>query len=115
VKCEGAATVFAQDHTFKIVKNYPNSFGAKACWDVATSTGEIASAVLVPTTKTIHLSHAAIQLSKRKAFNPKAIYSDTWPNKSDYWESLFSGIEGRLGLFHFEKRIVGALRKKHVD
>jgi hypothetical protein len=43
------------------------------------------------------------------------MYSDTWPNKRDYWESVFPGIEGLLGLFHFEKRIVSTLRKKHID
>ena len=107
--------IIAQDHTFEIVKNYPKSLGAKACWDVATSTGEIATAVLVPSTRTQHFSHAAIQLSKRRSFAPKAMYSDTWPHKKDYWEAVFPGIEGRLGLFHFEKRILSTLRKGHID
>jgi hypothetical protein len=115
VKCNSDTGIIAQDHTFSIVKNYPATLGATACWDVATSTGEIACAVLVPTTKTIHLSHAAMQLAKRDGFSPKALYSDTWPNKKEYWESLFPGIEGRLGLFHYEKRIISTLRKKHID
>jgi hypothetical protein len=71
--------------------------------------------VLVPTTQTKHFAHAAIQLSKRPSFTPKAMYSDTWPNKSSFWESVLPGIEGRLGLFHYEKRIISTLRKKHID
>jgi hypothetical protein len=81
VKCTG---IFAQDHTFEVVKNYPKSLGAKAVWDVATSTGEIASAVLVPSTKTIHFAHAAQQMAKREGFSPTALYSDTWPNKKEF-------------------------------
>jgi hypothetical protein len=115
VKCGEPGAVFAQDHTFEIVRNYPKSLGAKACWDAATSTGEIACAVLVPTTKTIHLSHAAMQLARREGFSPRAMYSDTWPNKKEYWEAVFPNIEGRLGLFHFEKRIISTLRRKHID
>lgn len=43
--------VNAQDCTFQVVKNHRKST-AKALWDVATETGETATAVLVPTTKT---------------------------------------------------------------
>ena len=108
--------IFCQDHTFQPVKNYmKREVGAVAVWDAATETGEIASAVLVPTTKTIHFSHAAMQLARRTNFNPAAMYSDTWPNKDDYWEQLFPAIEGRLGLFHYEKRILSTLRKGHID
>jgi hypothetical protein len=84
-------------------------------WDVATETGEIATAVIVPSTKTEHFSHVAKQLAKREGFSPKALYSDTWPNKDDFWKELMPGIDGRLGPFHFEKRIISTLCKKHVD
>ena len=91
--------IFCQDHTFQPVKNYMKNKtgGAVAVWDAATETGEIvACAVLVPTTKTIHFSHAAIQLARRPNFNPAVMYSDTWPNKDKFWEELFPGLEGRL-------------------
>jgi len=110
VKCDG---IFAQDHTFEPIKNYLKGVGAKAVWDAATQTGEIASAVLVPSTKTEDFAHAAQSLMKRSQFNPQVMYSDTWPNKSEYWQAL--GVEGRLGLFHYQKRIVSTLRKTHVD
>jgi len=112
VQCDG---MFAQDHTFSVVKNYQKQLGAKAVWDVATNTGEIATAVCVPTTQTIHFSHAARMLMDRPGFNPRAMYSDTWPHKKECWEQLVPGIKGRLGLFHFEKRILSTLRKKHID
>jgi len=41
--------------------------------------------------------------------------SDTWPNKNAFWRLLFPGILGCLGLFHCKQRIIGTLRKKHVD
>jgi hypothetical protein len=107
--------IFAQDHTFQVVKNYQKSIGAAAVWDVATNTGEIACAVLVPSTQARHFSHAAKQLAKRQSFTPTATYSDTWPSKKEFWESLFPDIQGRLGLFHFEKRILSTLRKNHCD
>jgi hypothetical protein len=85
-------------------------------WDVSTETGEIACAVLVPSTKTADFSHAAQQLCRRGSFHPKAMYSDTWPCKADYWSRVLGkNIEGRLGLFHFIQRIMRTLRKKHVD
>jgi hypothetical protein len=113
----GTNVLFAQDHTHEVVKNYfhRKRMGATTLWDVATDTGEIAAAVLVPTTKTCHYSHAAIQLSKRPSFCPTAMYSDTWPCKNTYWELLIPNLAGRLGLFHYQQRIVKTLRKTHID
>jgi hypothetical protein len=83
---------------------------------MATETGEIASAVLVPSTKIVDLSHAAIQVSKREMFKPTAMYSDRWPTNEEYWNLLFGEeLVGRLGLFHFLQRITKTLRKRHVD
>jgi len=115
VKCE---RLYAEDHTHQVTKNYyrRRKIGAEALWDVATETGEIATAVLAPSTKTVDLSHAAIQLSKRLTFRTKAMYSDRWPTKTEYWAKVFGdNLEGRLGLFHFQQRITRTLRKRHVD
>ena len=110
VKCEG---IFCQDHTFQLVKNYQKRVGAAAAWTCGTSTGEIAVVALVPSTKTEEFAHAAMQLTKRPDFKQSFMYSDTWPNKEAFW--LGMGVEGRLGLFHFEQRIIRTLRKQHVD
>ena len=113
VNCD---STFAQDHTFQVTKNYQNKGGgAVAVWDAATATGEIASAVLVPSTKPEDFAHAAQQLLKRPMFKPKVKCSDTWPSKKEFWQSVCPGIEGRRGLFHYQKRIVSTLRKNHVD
>jgi hypothetical protein len=48
-------------------------------------------------------------------FKPSAMYSDTWPHKCAFWQRLISNLEGRLGLFHFEKRILRTIRKKYID
>jgi len=113
VQCKGG--IFAQDHTFEVVKNYPKKLGAKALWDVATDTGEIACAILVPSCHTKEFSHAARALVSRKDFTPQVMYSDTWPNKDVFWQVLVPGLIGRLGLFHFQKRILSTPRKKHIN
>ena len=114
VKCDRG--IIAQDHTFEVCKNYQRRLGAKALWDVATSTGEIACAVLVPSTKARDFAHAARALLSRKSFAPVVMYTDTWPHLESFWHDMSAGrIEGRLGLFHYEKRILGTLKKKHVD
>jgi len=110
--------IFAQDHTHEVTKNYyqRKRIEATALWDVATETGEIAAAVLVPSTKTIHFAHAAAQLSKRPSFTPKVRCSDTWPTKNEHWEHLLGQqMQGQLGLFHCVQRMTRTLKKKHPD
>ena len=87
VKC---SLVFAQDHTHEVTKNYlqKKKLGIEGLWDVATETGEIACAVLVPSTTTSDFTHAATQLSRRESFNPKAVCSDAWPCKSVFLDAL---------------------------
>jgi len=110
-KCEG---IFCQDHTFEITKNYRKKrLGAVAAWTCGTQSGEVAAVALVPSTKTEHFAHGANQLTRRPMFKQTFMYSDTWPNKEAFWNRL--GVEGRLGLFHFEQRIIRTLRKKHID
>mgnify|MGYP007080245424 CR=1 FL=1 len=118
IQSVGCGLIFAQDHTFEVTKNYFQSkqIGAAALWDVVTETGEIASAVLVPTTKTNEYAHAATQLARRPTFKPSAKYSDTWPAMNQFWTLLFGeSLQGRLGLFHYLQRITKTLKKNHTD
>jgi len=116
IQAVGSRLIFAQDHTHEVVKNCrKKKIGAVALLDCSTETGEIASAVLVPSTKTSDFAHAAQALARRPNFNPKAMYSDTWPCMSAYWPRLFGKLEGRLGLFHYIQRISKTLRKRHID
>ena len=117
IQSVGCRLVFAQDHTHEVTKNYfeKKSLGAVAMWDCANENGEIASAVLVPSTKTKHFAHAVGGLARRSSFKPTGMYSDTWPNKAVFWDLLFKDLEGRLGLFHYIQRMTKTLKKKHVD
>ena len=118
IQSVGCGLIFAQDHTFEVTKNYFQSkqIGAADLWDLATETGEIALAVLVPSTKTNECAHAATQLARRPAFKPSAKYSDTWPAMNIFWRLLFGdSLQGRLGLFHYIQRITKTLKKNHID
>lgn len=109
-------TIMSQDHTMEIVKNYPRSLGASAVWDAANENGEICCLALVDSTAASEYSHAAECLARRPNFLPRVMYSDIWPNGRELWEILFGdGLVGRLGLFHFNKRIISTLRPSHPD
>jgi len=119
IQSVGTDKCCAVDHTMETVRNYRKSRdikGAFAIWTCATETGEIASAVMVPTTKVADCAHAALQMAHRPNFNPKAMYSDTWPHKDDFWSLVFGpDIQGRLGLFHGIQRLVRKMRQTHID
>jgi hypothetical protein len=116
IQSVGTNSMFAQDHTFEVVKNYQKKLGAFAVWDCATETGEIASACLVKSTKVREIAHAAESLARRPNFNPVVMFSDTWPNKDSFWKLLFGpAFDGRLGLFHYQQRIIKTLRQGHYD
>jgi len=117
IQSVGCSLVFTQDHTHEVTKNYfeKKGLGAVALWDCANESGEISSAVLVPSTKTIHFAHAVGGLTRRPSFKPTGMYSDTWPNKAAFWDLMFKGLEGRLGLFHYIQRMTKTLKKRHVD
>lgn len=108
-------SIVSQDHTMEPCCNY-RAKDAKAIWDSSTETGEIACAVLVPTTKARDYAHAAECLVRRPNFRPKVMYTDTWPHGKAFWELLFGAtLLGRLGLFHFIQRISKTLRDTHCS
>ena len=114
----GCSTTTAEDTTFEVRKNYDQykSLGIEGCWNQTGDGGQIACAVLVDSTKTTSIAHAAKQLSLRDNFKPKALYNDRWPIKVDFWKALYGeGLPGRLGLFHYLQRIIKTLRKTHSN
>ena len=119
IQSVSTTSIVVQDHTCEVTKNYRDlrSMGnTKFCWTCATETGEIAAAVMVPSSSVIHISHAAMSLRRRPGFVPKIMYSDTWPAKEDYWKLVFGKqLVGRLGLFHFMQRMIRTLRQSHTD
>jgi len=110
VTCAG---IFCQDHTFELVKSHRKGLGGTAAWMCGTQTGEVACVALVPSAKTEDFAHCANQLTRCPSSKHCFMCSDTWPNKEAFW--LQMNVEGKLGLFHFEQRIIRTLRRKHVD
>jgi len=102
--------IFAQDHAFEPIKNYQKQVGATAAWTSGTGTGETAAVALVPLTKTEDFAHASKQLTQRKNCVQNFMYSNTWPNKEDFWLQIH-GVKGQLGLFHYEQRILRTLKR----
>jgi len=116
IQSVGCKLAFAQDHMMELTRNYQPSLGAFVVWDGANENNEIACVVLVRSTKTSNLAHAAKALARRTNFKPPAMYSDTWPNKECFWKLLFgTKLKGRLGLFHFTQRIIKTLCTNHID
>ncbi|KAL7571150.1 hypothetical protein ACA910_014752 [Epithemia clementina (nom. ined.)] len=116
IQSVGTSSISALDHTMEVAKNYQKGLGAVAVWDCAMETGEIASAIIVGSTKICDLAHAAKCLARCPNFKPTAMYSDTWPNKDGFWKLLFGeAFQGRLGLFHYQQRIIKTLQQGHID
>lgn len=67
----GINQTFAQDHTFKVIKNYQSFVGSKAVWDVSNEIGEICTIVLVPSQSVGDFAHAGQQLLERKNVTKK--------------------------------------------
>jgi hypothetical protein len=103
----------AVDHTFAVVSNY-NLPGAKAMFTMNTSTSEVAAMALVCNTKAEQISHLVEQMKRRRSnFDPKLIYTDTWPHNEEFWKMLLGfRVVGRLGLFHIMKRIMDTLNNR---
>jgi hypothetical protein len=72
--------------------------------------GEIVAIAMVESTAASQYSHLVRQMIKKRNFEqPKAIYTDTWPHNKTFWSAMFKCARGRLGLFHFIKRILDTL------
>jgi hypothetical protein len=115
VVCDTSISV---DHTFQALKNYPTSIRDKteALFGISVETGEVACAVVVPTTAIKEAAHAVEQFLRRKNVKPKVISTDTWPSNTKFWKILLGDeVVGRLGLWHFINRIYRTLRETHPD
>ncbi|KAL7555434.1 hypothetical protein ACA910_022370 [Epithemia clementina (nom. ined.)] len=112
----GTFSMFAQDQTMEVIKNYQKGSGAVAVYDCATKTGKIALAIIVGSTEICDLAHAAKCLACSPNVKPTIMYSNTWSNKDGFWKILFwDAFQGRLGLFHYQQRIIKTLQQDHID
>jgi hypothetical protein len=115
IQSVGCRLSSASDHTVDVTRNY-NLPGAKDCFDVSVETGEIATVVLVESTKIQQAAHAIEVLSRRKNFTPKLHYTDICPHNDDFFHQIFgAAVILRLGLFHFVQRFIKTLRDSHID
>jgi hypothetical protein len=113
IQSVGSTQVFSIDWTFAVLRNYTLA-GAKACFTAMVETGEVCAMGLVATTKVEEVAHMVEQTRRcRPHFQPKAIFTDTWPHNQDFWFMIFGAITGCLGIFHFMKRMVDTLRSSH--
>ena len=116
IQSVGCDDIFCFDHTHNTANNYPASLGKdNSVWDVSVKTGEVAAAVLVPSTGLADFAHAAECLARRENWDPKVFYSDLWPANEEFWKLILPDVLGRLGLYHFINRIYKTLRDRHID
>ena len=76
--------------------------------------GSTKEVILINTVKSTSADQTAhglkTAINKRVSFEPTCIYTDTCPNNSPFYESLFgTQCHMRLGLFHLMQRIVATL------
>jgi len=115
IQSVGCNLGYAEDHTHEALKNYRLG-SAGAIWDAATETGEIATFVVVPSTKQEDYAHAAEALARRPNFNPRGKWSDICPKGTAFFSVLHGeDFHQRLGMFHFIKRIVDTMDPLHLD
>lgn len=106
------------DHTFDLAKNF-NDPEVKMAFDIVTGVLRLALLVLTKTTSIEEVLHAIEDLVHRNQFgvlfDPRTLYTDTWPANRDVWATHLLDCLGRLGLFHWMKRILDSLRPGHKD
>ena len=107
----GCSLTSTSDHTFAALKIWGDVAGAETIHTINVESVEIASAVIVPSTKAHDFSHAAEQFSRRYNVRPKCHITEG----DTLWKALFGdGVFHRLGLFHCVNRIRRTLRIDHT-
>jgi hypothetical protein len=107
----GPTTPFSVDHTFDAAKNFREG---KQVWDVVSGWTEPLTCILTRTTKCEEYLHAMEDLAHREGWEAPLVFTDNWPANKDQIEAIF-GCQGRLGIFHFMKRIGDTLRQGHSE
>lgn len=102
----------AIDWTFQVLKTYISLPGAKACFTLKVSDGQMAGVAIVRSTAVAEISHFLIQLILKRCMKVQILYTDLWPSGEIFWKNIFGSLMiGRLGLFHAMKRITDTFRK----
>ena len=85
----GCSLTSTSDHTFAALKIWGDVAGAETIHTINVESVEIASAVIVPSTKAHDFSHAAEQFSRRYNVRPKCNITDVWPHGDTLWKALY--------------------------
>ena len=92
-------TSIASDHTFAAGKAYHAPGDALKIWDMTSGWYRTLVAVVVKTTKSAEILHAAEELAHRDGFAPATHFTDTCPANSDLWATILPTSVLRLGVF----------------
>ena len=112
----------SSDHTYAMVKNINQPIAeldglkVNAVYDVFNNTtGEIATALCVTSEAVGEFAHGANQLKIARCDHIGCMFTDTWPTSENELKLLYNMVDGRLGAFHWMRRLTGALRDAHCD
>jgi len=108
----GSDCYISTDHTFQGAKNFAIS-EATAIWNCITGWLRVVILVLCRGTGVRELIHAIECAMHRHKFGPLMHTTDTWPANRTLFETQWVGTIGRLGLFHWMKRILDSLNPGH--
>ena len=109
-------TACSTDHTHDAAKNFDVGKGAPKAtkvWNCVTGNLLVACMLLTKDTSSTEFIHAAEELAHREGWHPMVHYTDTWPSQKKMWACLWIECIGRLGVFHWMKRMADHMRKHH--
>jgi len=104
----------SNDHTYDGAKNC-NDKDVKMTWNCASSELVAACSIYCETDGKVDFIHAVEELLHRPGWKPSRNFTDTFPNDKDFWDFIWPFCEGRLGIFHWMKRIFSTLHHTHKD
>ena len=104
----------SNDHTYDGAKNNcdPN---VKMIWNCTSSELVTAYSIYCAGDGLEECVHAVEEVSHRFGWRPCRNFTDTWPNNEHFWSHIWWFSQGRLGIFHWMKRIFSTMPHAHKD
>ena len=112
----GADNSISSDHSFDTAKNFAKEAGVpkvSKTFSILSGFMRVVLALLTKTTSIEEVLHAIFWLLHRPEFAPLVHFTDTWPSNEAIWAMLMPLCQGRLGAFHFMKRLIDSLNPAH--
>lgn len=76
------------------------------------TTGEIATALCVTSEAVGEFAHGANQLKIARCDHIGCMFTDTWPTSENELKLLYNMVDGRLGAFHWMRRLTGGAPRR---